>query len=403
MEKIGFVLEGGGTRGAYQAGAIKALYEAGIKPNVITGTSIGAMNGALLACDKLPRMMELYEEFKPEMLFNLNEDCLACLDATEFSFLDLPQLTKVMFISLREGGIDITPLKELVEKEVDEEVLRKSPIELGVVSLGVPKIAPLELYVEDIAPGKVHEFILASAYLPFFKAEERRYLDGMFVDNVPLSLLEKKGPFNHIYILRSHSGEEPRKEWLRKDITVISPSRNVGRGFELSIEKIRDNVQMGYYDTIRHLRGYKGQCYCFEALPNFIDEYLQEKIMERIQKRFSLRGSYDKQRFVYEEFIPGVARALGFDTSASYEKIFLKLFETGGQYLGISPYKVYDFHDYVNEIREKLKEKEIEQDWNVVDLVFGEVAKMTKGWLGDLERLVLVSLDFMIGGRNEEI
>lgn len=403
MEKIGFVLEGGGTRGAYQAGAIKALYEAGIQPNVITGTSIGAMNGALLACDKLLRMMELYEEFKPDMLFNLREDCLACLDATEFSFLDLPQLTKVMFISLREGGIDISPLKELVEKEIDEEVLRKSQIELGVVSLGVPQIAPLELYVEDIPAGKVHEFILASAYLPFFRAEERKYLDGMFVDNVPLSLLEKKGPFSHIFILRSHSGEEPKKEWLRKDITVISPSRNVGRGFELSAEKIRDNVQMGYYDTLRLLNGYKGQYYCFKELPDFIEVFLQEEALKRIQKRFSLRGSYDKKRFVYEEFLPGVARALGLDTSATYEMIFLKLFETGGMYLGISPYKVYDFYDYVDELKGKLKEEEIEQDWNVKDLVFGEVAKMTKGWLGDLERLVLVSLDFMIGGRNEEI
>ncbi|HZK10065.1 MAG TPA: patatin-like phospholipase family protein, partial [Clostridia bacterium] len=45
VKKIGIVLEGGGVRGAYQAGALKALYENKIKPDVITGTSIGALNG----------------------------------------------------------------------------------------------------------------------------------------------------------------------------------------------------------------------------------------------------------------------------------------------------------------------------------------------------------------------
>ena len=42
-------LEGGGARGAYQVGAWKALSEAGIKYNAVSGTSVGALNGALMA------------------------------------------------------------------------------------------------------------------------------------------------------------------------------------------------------------------------------------------------------------------------------------------------------------------------------------------------------------------
>ncbi len=401
MKKIGFVLEGGGTRGAYQAGAIKALYEAGIKPTTITGTSIGAMNGALLACNKLDRMLELYEEFHPNMLFNLSEDSLACLGVPEFTISSLPQLTRVMFSSLREGGVDIEPLKKLIESEIDEEVLRSSEIQLGIVSLGVPRISPLELYVDEIPKDRVHEYILASAYLPFFRAEERRYLDGMFVDNVPLSLLARKGPFDHIYILRSHSGEEPRKEWLKENITVISPSRNVGRGFELNLEKIRDNVQMGYFDALRLLNGYKGSSYCFYSLPDFFAEFFKEETFQRIKGQFSLRENYDAKRYVYEEFLPGIARALGLDASSGYDEIFVKLFETGGLYMGITPYKVYEFDEFIVELKKKVMEKEM--DWGVKDLVFGEVTKVTKGWLGDLERLVLMSVELLIGGKNEKI
>src|SRR5258708_27938392 len=47
----GFVLSGGGARGALQVGALRALLEAGQRPDVVVGTSIGAWNGALLACD----------------------------------------------------------------------------------------------------------------------------------------------------------------------------------------------------------------------------------------------------------------------------------------------------------------------------------------------------------------
>ena len=42
------VLEGGGAKGAYQIGAWKALKEAGVKINAVAGTSVGALNGALI-------------------------------------------------------------------------------------------------------------------------------------------------------------------------------------------------------------------------------------------------------------------------------------------------------------------------------------------------------------------
>ena len=48
-------LEGGGAKGAYEIGAWKALEEAGIKYNAVSGTSVGALNGALMAMRDLPR------------------------------------------------------------------------------------------------------------------------------------------------------------------------------------------------------------------------------------------------------------------------------------------------------------------------------------------------------------
>ncbi len=51
---IAFVLSGGGPRGALQAGALQVLFEKGIRPDMLVGTSAGAINAAYLACDPTP-------------------------------------------------------------------------------------------------------------------------------------------------------------------------------------------------------------------------------------------------------------------------------------------------------------------------------------------------------------
>lgn len=54
MKKIGVVLSGGGLKGAYEIGFLMALGEFGILPATISGTSIGAINGAFLSAYKDP-------------------------------------------------------------------------------------------------------------------------------------------------------------------------------------------------------------------------------------------------------------------------------------------------------------------------------------------------------------
>ena len=48
---VAFVLGGGGVLGAVQVGMLRALFRAGYRPDVVVGTSIGAVNGALVAAD----------------------------------------------------------------------------------------------------------------------------------------------------------------------------------------------------------------------------------------------------------------------------------------------------------------------------------------------------------------
>ncbi|MGN1096989.1 MAG: patatin-like phospholipase family protein [Christensenellales bacterium] len=58
MNKIGLALEGGGAKGAYHVGVVTALYESGYSFDAVVGTSIGALNAAILAQDGLEVLKE---------------------------------------------------------------------------------------------------------------------------------------------------------------------------------------------------------------------------------------------------------------------------------------------------------------------------------------------------------
>src|SRR5207237_6345647 len=66
--QVVLVLQGGGALGAYQAGVYQALHEAGIEPDWVIGTSIGAINGALIAGhtadNRLARLHEFWRRFE---------------------------------------------------------------------------------------------------------------------------------------------------------------------------------------------------------------------------------------------------------------------------------------------------------------------------------------------------
>jgi len=62
MGKIGLVLSGGGAKGAYEAGVVKALIDARIKFDVIAGTSVGGLNAAMIAANQIDDLIKIWEE-----------------------------------------------------------------------------------------------------------------------------------------------------------------------------------------------------------------------------------------------------------------------------------------------------------------------------------------------------
>ena len=77
----GLALEGGGAKGAYQVGALKAIQECGFKIDTVVGTSIGAFNGAVYAQGDLDKLYDLWYNGSITLIIDLDEKELKVLDA----------------------------------------------------------------------------------------------------------------------------------------------------------------------------------------------------------------------------------------------------------------------------------------------------------------------------------
>src|ERR1700737_1264240 len=77
FECVALVLQGGGALGAYQAGAYEALAEAGIHPNWIAGTSIGAINAAIIAGNPAKSRIDRLREFWTQVTTDAPWSCLS--------------------------------------------------------------------------------------------------------------------------------------------------------------------------------------------------------------------------------------------------------------------------------------------------------------------------------------
>lgn len=161
-KKYGIVLEGGGAKGAYQIGAWKALREAGVKIRGIAGTSVGALNGALMCMDELEKAEEIWGSLTYSQVMDVEDDKMERLMERE---MPLREALGDMAARLGEGGLDITPLKELIMRVVDEERIIHSPRELYIKTFSVDEFRELDISLKEVEPEQIRDFLLASAYI----------------------------------------------------------------------------------------------------------------------------------------------------------------------------------------------------------------------------------------------
>ena len=247
------VLAGGGARGSYQVGVWRALTELGWRPQIITGTSVGSLNGAMFALDLYETARDMWMSIRSQDVMELPEENA-----------DLSELHAFLREVVRDGGMDVTPLEEIVERVLDEDALRAAPIRFGLVTVEQRGLKPRELTLDEIPAGKVKDYLMASAAcfpaLRPYEIDGVKYIDGGWRDNMPLELAAKMGATELIGVDVDGVGLT-RPNLTGLPTRIIRSHWDLGPLFDFDGVRAAKNIALGYMDTMREFGRLGGTAY----------------------------------------------------------------------------------------------------------------------------------------------
>jgi NTE family protein len=234
-ETIALVLQGGGALGAYQCGVYEALHEGGIRPNWFAGTSIGAINAAILAGNAPERRVERLRDFwdticepagvlawpfhalaagagwlPPSLALSTGMAAVSAFGALAhgqrgfFTPRLLSPFARADGSAAATSFYDTTPLKATLERLVDFDRINSKAVRLSV---GAANVATGNVRYFDSAKERIHaDHIIASGALPpAFPAVEIdgvHYWDGGIVSNTPLDYVLGSQPRGDSLVLQ---------------------------------------------------------------------------------------------------------------------------------------------------------------------------------------------------------
>ena len=361
-KEYGIVLEGGGAKGAYQIGAWKALVEAGVKIKGIAGTSVGALNGALMCMGDLENAEEVWETISYSRIMDVDDEKMAQLFNGE---LGLAEALSDGLAFMTEGGVDITPLKELIAKNIDEDAILASPIELYVLTFCVDELKELDVDLKKVDKSLMKDFLLASAYLfPVFKNEKirgKRYIDGGAINNVPLGSLVDRG-YKDIIMIRIYGVGREKKVKLPEDANLITvaPRVQLGNIIDFDSKKSRRNMRIGYYDAMRAIYGLGGRIYYIEEnqeecyyLNQLID--VDRIIMDYLLETYHMEPAEGMEvRTLIEVILPAIASELKLGKEWTYRELYLAMLEATAKMCRVQKYRIYTLKELQHEVNRRL-------------------------------------------------
>ena len=237
-------LEGGGAKGSYEVGVWQALEEAGIRYNAVSGTSVGALNGAMMAMRDLPRAIACWEDIRLSQIMALDQETeqdLSRLMNGQLELEDLQELLPQAVDIIKDRGLDVAPLRAWVREITDVQAIKNSDVELFVSTVDLTDRRALEIKVNDLPEDEVCNMLLASAYHPSFRLEKlggKLYADGGFVDTIPIHALVENGYKDIIAVRIPGHGIEKRFR-LPEDVSITYIEPTLDLGFVLNFDARR--------------------------------------------------------------------------------------------------------------------------------------------------------------------
>ena len=351
-EKRAVVLGGGGAKGAYQIGVWQALRELGLDFQVVTGTSVGALNGALMAQGEFEAAYDLW----------WNMDNTQVMEGIPSASDTLDSRLAVYRAFIREmvtkGGVDISPLEETIRSILDEEKLRQSGVVYGIVTVDMTTLTPVRLYLRDMPQGAVADYMIASAScFPAFKPrtiEKSRFIDGGYYDNLPVEMAAKAGvPLSEIWAVDVDGVGIKRSFCPEIPVHTVRSCWDLGNFLIFEKDQCRRNIRLGYWDAMKTAGACDGRAYAFPAGEEKRLRLRYGASMEELCRRL-LEPLGERARSAVEG--AALARLRGeLRRRRMKNDLLLAAAETAGELLGLEPTRRYTMEEFNAALGERIQ------------------------------------------------
>lgn len=359
--KYALALEGGGAKGAYQAGVINALTDHGYEFNAVVGTSIGALNGAMIAQKKTSKLYELWHSMYFSQLFDFDDESVDEIINKRFTLQLIRHTSKKIWESIKNKGIESDKMIEYIRENIDEDLLRSSDIEYGLMTYNLSQRKAEALFKNDIEKGMIADYVFASANFPLFerqKINDMTYIDGGIYDNLPINMLIDKG-YRKIIAIKTGSKARVQKVNHSHNISIdyIAPTKKPARVLEFTKEIIEHAMIIGYYDGLRYIHNLMGERYYiadfsrkkfYRDLLSF-SENSYKKICEIIDVKYS-----DDKFICIANIVKKYIKIFSLNKDSDTIIVFIDFLENLADYLNIERLAIYSIDQLIFLINENI-------------------------------------------------
>jgi NTE family protein len=269
--KRALVLSGGGSRGAYQIGVWKALRKLRIKIDIVTGTSIGALNGALIVQNDYKKALKLWNNLSFVTVFDREIE-------KGKEYLIYKEYIKEFF---ENGGMDVSALEKTIQNNINLTKFYNSKIDFGLTTFKLNTLSPTVLTKKDIEPALLADYLVASAACyPAFKKKKIGkdiYIDGGFFNNLPTNVAMDLGADEIIAVDLQAFGVTKRIDKV-KSIVYIKPNNKLGNFLIFDSKEAKREINLGYNDTMKKYNKLAGKKYTFYKWSYNLNKHFKYKV-----------------------------------------------------------------------------------------------------------------------------
>lgn len=387
----GVVLGGGGARGAYQVGAWRAMREIGVTYDLISGTSVGALNGAFMVQGNLEDAEAMWRDIATKKILKLSLD-----DKENQTREKLINGVKILTTSaLKENGVDSTPLYHMIETMIDDKKMyrpRKYPIDFFFITTLVPKMEEVVVSLKDIPKEELSQWLLATAsFYPAMKACEingHYYVDGGYRNNIPKDVLLKHGASELVIVdVKGPGFIKPIRTPRNVTETLISSRWGLGAVLLFDKERAAWNMRQGYLDTMKAFHVYKGTWYAIEA-----NHFKKEAVS--LTKEFL---SYLKQNDYFSKLGSRVTPKWIMQRHVQPELFGLFLLEETARLVLVDPSDIYSIRTLSQQLIISFDEKKQAVDENML----GSLSEWISGSVPISEKRILEYAYHLVDDKSE--